>query len=129
MYLLDRIHKMENKIDTIGWTTTVDSLINEVELGVTQVNQYRQQRDSLDNAYKNFISIKDSTIKVQDSTIITLNNFAFVLQLEIQKLQGNIVSANEEILKLSKRFKSAKKAALIFGALNLFQAGLSQIKK
>jgi hypothetical protein len=120
---------MENKIDTIGWTTTVDSLINEVELGVTQVNQYRQQRDSLDNAYKNFISIKDSTIKVQDSTIITLNNFAFVLQLEIQKLQGNIVSANEEILKLSKRFKSAKKAALIFGALNLFQAGLSQIKK
>lgn len=112
--LLSQVHHYEATRDTTALLDIIDSLTDEVEQGIAAVWDYETQNHKLDSAYKSVIQ-SDSFIKATLGTeVVDCNNFAFAIQLDVQRLRSDSAILSNKLVKSK---KTAKLAVLVDGVL------------
>lgn len=112
--LLSKVHLYEQTRDTTALLDIIDSLTDEVEQGIAVVWDYETQNHKLDSAYKSEIK-SDSVIKATLGTeVVDCNNFAFAIQLDVQRLRSDSATLSNKLVKSK---KTAKLAVLVDGVL------------
>lgn len=120
--LVAQVHHYEATRDTTALLDIIDSLTDEVEQGIADVRGYEVQNHTLDSAYRSVISI-DSVIKQTLGTeVVDCNNFAFALQLDVQRLRSDSAILSNSLVK-------SKKATKISILINAILAGIIILKK
>lgn len=112
--LVDKIHGYEKAKDTAALLVTIDSLIDEVDFGIAEVTSYEAQNKRLQHAVDSIFHV-DSLIKATLGTeVVDCNNFAFAVQLDVQRLRSDSAILSNKLVKSK---KTAKLAVLVDGVL------------
>lgn len=119
--LIAKVNALQPK-DTSAYTDAVNDLTQQVKEGIALVNQYRDSVTSLTSINKAQAKSDSSIMSTLGEEVVDCNNFAFALQLDVQRLREDSVILSNKVVKNAK----AAKASIL---INAILAGIIVLKK
>lgn len=120
--LIAKVKKLQSASDTSAYADAVDELVDQVQEGIALVNQYRNKVDSLTNVLWNTIKADSASKADLHQLSVECNNFAFKLQLDVQRLR-------EDSAVLSNKLGKSKKVTRISILINAILGALVILEK
>jgi hypothetical protein len=100
-------------IDTTAYSAAVSDLEQQGESGIALVAQYQDTVRELSNAYAGVKQADSATIATLGRETVDCNNFAFALQLDVQRLRQDSAVLASALVKS----KKTTKISILIGAI------------
>ena len=119
--LIAKVKKLQSASDTSAYADAVDELVDQVQEGIALVNQYRSKVDSLTKVLWTTIKADSASKSDLHQLSVECNNFAFKLQLDVQRLREDSAVLSNKLNKSKKVTRIAILVAAIEAAILVLQ--------